>query len=99
MKVLTNYLNNIFDILDKNSNDFAGILGISTNPFTSICVVPNECDFDIKESEKNGKLIVRFSSLKHLINTYEKEKIGCLNKYQLREQYESIEIRNRQAKQ
>ena len=81
----------------QNIQEFAGILGINTDPIISICLVPNECDFSVKQLENKNELIVHYSSLSRKINMLEKQKIGSLNEQQIYEQFRTIEGKNNEG--
>lgn len=89
------YSDNLNRVSDKNIQDFAGILGINADPIVSICLVPNECDFAIRELGNDKKMVVHYSSLTKKIRELEKRNIGSFNKEQIYEQYQAIKERNR----
>ena len=91
----SSYINNLSMISDKNLQDFAGILGINADPIVSICLVPNECDFSIRELGNDRKMVVHYSSLNKKIKELEQRNIGSLNEQQIYEQYASIKERNK----
>lgn len=91
----SDYSDNLSKVSDKNIQEFAGILGINTDPIVSICLVPNECDFVIRELGNDKKMIVHYSSLTRRINELESRDIGSLNENQIYEQYQAIKERNR----
>ena len=88
------YLENLSYVSDKNIQEFAGILGINADPIVSICLVPNECDFTVKQLEYNKKMVVHYSSLNRKIKELESQNIGTLNEKQIYEQYQSIKAKN-----
>ena len=88
------YIENLSYVCDKNIQEFAGILGINTEPIVSICLVPNECDFTVKQLEYNKKMVVHYSSLNRKIKELESTNIGSLNEQQKYEQYSAIKSRN-----
>jgi len=94
-----NYLDNLLTISSKNMQDFAEILQISADPIVFICLVPNECDFDIKNMKNDKQIIARYSRVISKINSLEKENIGTLNQEQIYEQFKTIESRNKESKQ
>lgn len=89
------YIDNLGMDSDKNIQEFAGILGINDDPIVAITLVPNECDFSIKQLGNDRKLVVHYSSLARKIKECEKRPIGSLNKDQIYEQYNAIKERNR----
>ena len=91
------YLDNLSKISDKNIQDFAGILGINADPIISICLVPNECDFTVKQLEYNKKMVVHYSSLNRKIKELERQNIGSLNEKQIYEQYQTIRTKNEES--
>lgn len=94
IKKKTNYLSNLHTFSNKNMQDFAGILQISTDSIVSICLVPNEVDFKIKNSKKEKSLIVHYSSLSRVIKHLEKKEIGEFDKEQITEKYNLLKARN-----
>lgn len=88
------YLSNLNKISEQNIQEFAGILGIKADPIVSICLVPNECDFNIENISSNQKMVVRYSSLSKKIKEFEKQSIGSLNEEQIYEQFRTIESKN-----
>ena len=88
------YLPNFNRRSSKNNQEFAGILGINDDPIISICLVPNECDFAIKNLENSKQMVVHYSSLNRKIKEMEKQNIGSLNEEQIYEQYNAIKERN-----
>ena len=94
LKKKNQYLDNLSYVSDKNIQEFAGILGISTEPIVSICLVPNECDFTVKQLEYNKKMVVHYSSLNRKIKELESQNIGTLNEQQTNEQYSAIKSKN-----
>lgn len=88
------YLENLSYVSDKNIQEFAGILGINADPIVSICLVPNECDFTVKQLEYNKKMVVHYSSLNRKIKELESQNIGSLNEKQIYEQYSAIKSKN-----
>ena len=78
----------------QNIQEFAGILGINSDPIIAICVVPNECDFSVKDLENDKVVIVNYSSLNKKIKEFEKRNIGTLNEKQIYVQYSTIKERN-----
>ena len=88
------YINNLYKLCDQNIRDFSEILGINTDPIVAICLVPNECDFSIKQLENDKRMIVHYSSLNKRIKEFEKHDIGTLNQKQIYEQFKSIKERN-----
>ena len=91
------YLGNLSKLSQQNIQEFAGILGINTDPIISICLVPNECDFSVKQLENKNELIVHYSSLSRKIKMLEKQKIGSLNEQQIYEQFRTIEGKNNEG--
>ena len=91
----THYLSNLSKVSDKNIQEFAGILGINPDPIVAICLVPNECDFSIKQLGSDHKMVVHYSSFARKIKELEKRPIGSLNEEQIYEQYKAIKERNR----
>ena len=89
------YIGNLSMTADENIRDFSGILGINSDPIVSICLVPNECDFSIRELGNDRKMVVHFSSLNRVIKELEKRDIGSLNEEQIYEQYTAIKERNK----
>ena len=94
IKKKNEYLDNLSYVSDKNIREFAGILGINADPIVSICLVPNECDFTVKQLEYNKKMVVHYSSLNRKIKELESQDIGTLNEKQIYEQYQSIKAKN-----
>ena len=94
----SDYLNNLSRVSDKNIQEFAEILGINADPIVSICLVPNECDFTIKQLEYNKKMVVHYSSLNRKIKELEKSNIGTLNEKQIYEQYSAIRSKNEETR-
>ena len=88
------YLANLSYVSDKNIQEFAEILGIKPDPIVSICLVPNECDFTVKQLEYNKKMVVHYSMLNRKIKELEKQNIGTLNEKQIYEQYSTIKAKN-----
>ena len=88
------YLENLSTVSDKNIQEFAAILGINADPIVSICLVPNECDFTVKQLEFNKKMVVHYSSLNRKIKELENQDIGTLNEQQIYEQYSTIKSKN-----
>ena len=95
IKKNTSYLSNLSKISEQNIREFAGILGINTDPIVSICVVPNECDFSIDHLDNEKKMVVHFSSLNRKIKKMEQQNIGSLNEEQIYEQFRTIKERNK----
>ena len=91
----TTYSKNLSKISDKNIRDFAEILEINDDPIVSICLVPNECDFSIRELGNDKKMVVHYSSLNRKIKELENRDIGKLNEKQIYEQYQNIKERNK----
>ena len=94
-KKKSEYSDNLSKVSDKNIQEFAGILGINTDPIVSICLVPNECDFAIRELGNDKKMVVHYSSLNRKIKELEERDIGSLNEKQIYEQYQAVKERNR----
>ena len=92
------YLENLSSVSDKNIREFAEILGIKAEFIVSICLVPNECDFTVKQLEYNKKMVVHYSSLNRKIKELEKIDIGAFNKEQIYEQYNAIRTKNEESK-
>lgn len=90
----THYLDNLNKVSDKNIEDFAGILGISKDLVISICLIPNECDVNVNGYKNTEKLIVHYSGLNKVINSFERKQIGSFKKEQIYEQYQKIKSRN-----
>ena len=91
----THYISNLSNISEQNIREFAGILGINADPIIAINLVPNECDFSIKQLENENKMVVHYSSLLKRIKELEKKNIGSLNEDQIYEQYTAIKERNK----
>ena len=91
------YIENLGKTSDKNIQEFAGILGINADPIVSICLVPNECDFSVKEIEERKKMVVHYSSLNRKIKELENQEIGSLNENQIYEQFRTIESKNKEG--
>ena len=91
----THYISNLSKISNQNIQEFAGILGINADPIIAINLIPNECDFSIKQLENEKKLVVHYSSLIKRIKMFEKQNIGSLNEEQIYEQYTAIKERNK----
>ena len=91
------YIRNLNKISQQNIQEFAGILGINTDPMVSICLVPNECDFSIKHLESKKELIVHYSSLSRKIKKLEEQEIGSLNEQQIYEQFRTIQGKNNES--
>ena len=68
---------------------------INDDPIVSICLVPNECDFSIRELGNDKKMVVHYSSLNRKIKELENRDIGKLNEKQIYEQYQNIKERNK----
>lgn len=92
------YVANLNELAKENIDEFAGILGINKEPFISICLIPNNCDFKITGENKQSNRIVHFSSLNRKIRRFEKGKINSLDEEQIYEQYKIIEEANEQNK-
>lgn len=90
------YLRNLNKFSKQNISDFASILGVGTDLFVTISLVPNNCDFKIKNLNKEGALVVHSYSLKRKIKMFEKQQIGSLDEKQIYEKYESIRNQNRE---
>ena len=90
----THYLDNLDNLSSKNTQDFAGILGVSTDPIISICLVPNECDLTINGLENKNRFIVHYNGLNRVINALEGKQIGSFKQEQIFEQYQTIKQRN-----
>ena len=88
------YTTNLNNLSMQNIQEFAGILGINSDPIIAICVVPNECDFSVKDLENDKVVIVHYSSLNKKIKEFEKRNIGTLNEKQIYVQYSTIKERN-----
>ena len=88
------YLPNLNFISDKNIKEFSEILGISTDLFISISLIPNECDFKIESLKEDRKYITHYSSLNRRIKILEKKEVGSLNEEQVYEQYRTIKSKN-----
>ena len=98
IKKTNHYLSNLNMISEKNIRDFSGILGISSDPIVSICLIPNECDFKINKSEDERKIIVHYSSLARKIKEFENQEIGSLNQTQIYEHFKTIENKNNEER-
>lgn len=92
------YLDNLSLVSDKNIREFAEISGIKADFIVSICLVPNECDFTVKQLEYNKKMVVHYSSLNRKIKELENQNIGTFNKEQIYEQYNAIRTKNEESK-
>jgi len=90
----THYLDNLNKVSEKNIQDFAGILGISKDLIISICLISNECDVNVNGYKDSEKVIVHYSGLNKVINSFERKQIGSLKKEQIYEQYQKIKSRN-----
>jgi hypothetical protein len=90
----THYLDNLDSVLGKNTQDFAGILGISPDPIISICLVPNECDLSVNGLESKSRFIVHYSGLNRILNILERKPIGSFKEEQIFEQYQTIKKKN-----
>ena len=88
------YITNLDRVADKNIRDFSGILQISPDPIVNICVVPNECDFNITNAKKENIVIAHYSSLGRKIRKFEKKELGSLNQEQIVEQFNAIKAKN-----
>ena len=89
-----NYLTNLSLLSSKNMQDFAGILQISTDPIITICLVPNEVDFKIKNAKDEKKLIVHYSSLSKAIRKFEKRNIGEFDQEQIDYRFKLLNSKN-----
>lgn len=88
------YLTNLNKISEENIREFAGISGINDDLLVSICLVPNECDFSVKNIEDDKKMVVHYSSLARKIKELEEQEIPSLNEEQIYEQFRTIEGKN-----
>lgn len=88
------YLSNLNKFSEQNIQEFSGILSIKPDLIVSICLVPNECDFKIKGTSTDQKVIVHYSSLARKIRRLEKQEIGSLNEEQIYEQFRTIKEKN-----
>ena len=89
-----NYLSNLLTLSDKNMRDFAGILETSTDPIVTICLVPNEVDFKIKNVKDEKKIIVHYSSLSRAIRKFERKKIGEFEQEQIDYRFKLLNSKN-----
>lgn len=94
IKKTKHYLKNLDNVAEENINDFAAILGIKGDPIVSICLVPNECDINVKNINENKKFIVNYRKFNKKIRTLEKEEIGALNSKEIYEQFKVIKAKN-----
>ena len=88
------YIDNLKYVSEKNIQEIAEILGIKPDPIVSICLVPNECDFAVKQIEYNQKYVVHYSSLNRKIKELEGDHVGTLKEKQIYEQYNTIKAKN-----
>ena len=94
VKRKNNYLTNLHALSGKNIRDFAGILQISPDSVVSICLVPNEVDFKIENTQNERTLIVHYSSLSRIINKLENKNIGAFDKDQIQEKFKLLNTKN-----
>ena len=94
LKKKNQYLDNLSYVSDKNIQDFAGILGISSDPIISICLIPNECDISVNGYKDSNKMIVHYAALNKVVSSLERQQIGSFKQEQIYEQYEKIKSRN-----
>lgn len=90
------YLNNLNEILSQNIAEFVNIFGIKNDPIIPICLIPNECEFKIKNLNNDKKLIVNYCKFTRTIRRLEKENIGSLEPKQIYEHYKTIKNKNEQ---
>lgn len=91
---VSNYVDNLVDVSNENIRDFAGIIGVNAEIIVAICIIPNECDFQIKGTNSTNVNVVHFSSVKRLIKNLESQNIGELNQERLDESYKTLKEKN-----
>lgn len=84
------YISNLNELANKSISEFASILGVNKDPFKSIMLIPNNCDFKIKGNKNQLTNIVHYFSLKRKIKKLEKSNIDSLDQEQIYEHYKAI---------
>ena len=92
------YIENLIDLGKQNIREIAGILAINTDFLVSIAVVPNECDFKIKEAEEKQNFVKNYSKLNHLINEFEYKNVGSFKPEQIDEKFKLLKKKNDERK-
>lgn len=92
------YIENLIDVGNKNIEEIAGILGINAEFLVSIAVVPNECDFKIKEVQNKQNFVENYSKLSSIINEFESKGIGSFKPEQIDEKFTLLKKKNEERK-
>ena len=90
------YITNLNDLANQNIKDVAGLLGINSDPFVSVCLISSNCDFKLKNQEQQLNHFTHFFSLKKRIKQLETSPIDSLDKEQIYEEFKTIEEANKQ---
>lgn len=91
------YIVNLNELADENINQMSSLLGINSDPFSSICLISNNCDFRIKNQNLKTNHMVHYLSLGRKIRKLEKSKIDSLDEKQIYEEYKTIEEASKQS--
>ena len=92
------YIANLNELAKDNIKEVSTLLGVDSAPFVSICLISNNCDFKIKNQNRNESHIVHFLSLKRKIRHLEKSKINSLDEEQIYEEYKRVKETNVQER-
>lgn len=98
VKKSTHYLTNLNLVANKNIQDFAGIFNVNDEILINISVIPDECNFQIKDSKNPKSFIVNYWMIRRLIKHLETTKISDLNVEQVNQIFELVNGKNEEGK-
>lgn len=90
------YIVNLNELANQNIKEVSALLGVNSDPFKSICLISNNCDFNLKNQDKQTNHVVHFMGLCRKIRKLEKSNIDSLDKEQIYEEYTKIKETNDQ---
>lgn len=92
------YIENLNDVGNKNIQEIAGILSINAEFLVSISVVPNECNFNVKNAQGKQNFVTKYLKLSHLINELENKNVGSFKPEQINEKFDLLKKKNEERK-
>lgn len=91
------YIVNLNELANENIDEISALLGINRDPFISICLISNNCDFKLKNQDLKANHLVHYFGLRRKIRKLEKSDIDSLDENQIYEEYNTIEEANKQS--
>lgn len=96
--ISSNYLDNLSFQGSSSISTISEELGVNKEAIISIALIPNECNFLIRNINKQNNFVIHYSSLRLLIKRIENKNISSIKREQRLKYYEKLKEKNEREK-